>query len=121
MQTIRELEFSLRKASPRLWIYFLLFYSGTITVFLILGTSTSPLLIFPFLIFVPGYALVAIVFPKSLKPEKVMMSIGFSVALSAGIKSIMITYSITGLFSELVVLAILSSVLLMVKLIKTES
>jgi len=103
---------------PRqLWTSFLLFYSVVVFIFLVLGTPTSSVVMMPFFVFVPGYAFVAVFFPKSHKLEKVLMSIGFSIAFVAGTKSFMQTFKMIGLFSELVIPTIFSTVCLIAKLL----
>lgn len=118
MQRMRKSMGSLRKVSNRLWMCFLLFYSVVMFILFVVGTPAPSLLILPFFVFVPGYAFVVVVFPELRKPEKVVISIGFSVAFIVGIKSFIITFAITGVFSELTVLTIFSAVCLIVRLIK---
>jgi len=118
MQRMRKLTASLREVSDRLWTSLLLLYSVSMLIFLVLRTPAPSLMIVPFFVFVPGYAFVAVALPKLGKLDKVVMSIGFSVAFIAGIKSFMLTFAIVGLFSELAVLTILSAACLIVKLIK---
>lgn len=118
MQRIRKLKVSLRGVSNRLWTYFLLFYSGLLFTFLTLGIPAPSILVLPFSLFVPGYAFVAVVFPRLRGLEKVVTSIGFSIGLIVGIKSFMQTFAETYLFSELAVLTIFSAACLIVKLIK---
>ena len=108
---------SLRKTYSQLWTFLLLLYSGIILVFLILRISTPSLLILPFYLFVPGYAFVAVLFPQSRSLEKAFMSIAFSVALFVGGKSLIRTFVLVGLFSELSVVTIFSAICLITKLI----
>ena len=100
-----------------LWTFFLLLYSGTILVLLILGISTPSLLILPFYLFVPGYAFVAVLFPQLRILEKAFMSIGFTVALFVGVKSFIQTFAFVGLFSELSLVTVFSAICLITKLI----
>lgn len=107
-----------RKVLSRLWAYLLLLYSGLILIFLTLRTQPPLLLIMPSYIFTPGYALVAVFFPKLRKLEKVVMSLAFSIGLIVGIKSFMQTFATTELFSELALVTVFSAVCFIVELIK---
>lgn len=117
MQRIKGLTVSLRRIYNRLWIIFLLLYSGTILVFLVLEISTPSLLVLPFCLFVPGYALVAVLFPESRNLEKTLMSIAFSIALFVGIRSFIQTFALRSVFSALSFVIILSVICLITKLI----
>ena len=108
---------SLGRMYNLLWIFFLLLYSAAILVFLILGISTPSLFILPFCLFLPGYAFVAVFFPRSSNLEKVLMSIAFSMALFVGIKSFIRTFAFKGLFSELSFVTIFSIICLITKLV----
>jgi len=130
MQRIRRSMVSLRRIYSRLWVslrrtynllwtFLLLLYSGTILIFLILGFSTPSLLILPFCLFVPGYALVAVLFPQLRNLEKTFTSIGFSIGLFVGVKSFIQTFLLMDPFSELSVVIIFSAVCLITKLIVT--
>ena len=108
----------LKRASGRLWTFFLLLISGTVLIFLILGIPAPSLLILFFCFFIPGYAFVALVFSEIDELEKVVASIGFSIGFFVGLKSLIRTFGFVGLFSEVAVLTIFSVSLLIVKLVK---
>ena len=108
---------SLRRTYNRLWAFLLLLYSGTILIFLILGISIPSLLILPFCLFVPGYALVAVLFPQLRNLEKAFTSIAFSIALFVGVKSFIQAFVLMDPSSELPVVIIFSAICLITKLI----
>lgn len=104
----------------RLWrarIPFFLLYSVAILVFLIFRVSIPFFLILPYLLFIPGYALVAILFPKSPKFEKTFMSMGFSIALFVGINSLIQMFMLGELLSGLPLVVIISALCLTVNII----
>jgi len=107
----------LRKIAGRLWVAFLLFYSGSMFIFLIPGIQVpSIFLILPFYIVVPGYVFASFFFPHLRILEKAVVSIGFNLALFVGIKALMHMLNITGLFPEFVILTIFSVICLIIKL-----
>jgi len=114
---IKKYVAALVRVFDRLWTPLLLLISGAIFIFLTLEIPTPSPLVLLFSLFVPGYAFIDLVFSELNKPEKAVASLGFSLSLLVGLKSLIQTFGYIGLFSELTLLAIFSSVLLIVKLV----
>ena len=108
----------IRRNLRKLWIIFLLLYSSLILVLQILGNQPPLVLYIPFLIFVPGYAFAEALLPQLHKLEKIALSLALSLALLVGFKSLMETFRITGLFSEITITTILAITCLIIVLIK---
>ncbi len=104
-----------------LWIPFFLLYSIAFFGVLVFGVSVPSLLFLPYLLFIPGYALVSILFPRSPKFEKTFMSIGFSIALFVGIKSLIQAFRLGGTLSGLPLLVIVSALCLIINIIFNRS
>lgn len=109
---------NVRKNSPKLWTVFLLLYSFVILAHQILGSQTSLVFYIPFLIFVPGYAVAKVLFRHIQRIEIIAVSLAISIAILASLKSIMETFRITGIFSEITVTVVLAIVCLVAALVK---
>jgi uncharacterized membrane protein len=105
------------RASGRLWAFLLLAVSVTILILPIFGIPSPSLLVLFFSLFIPGYAFVALVFSRLNMLEKTVASIALSLGLLVGIRSFIETFGYVGLFSELDVLEVFSTILLTAKLL----
>jgi hypothetical protein len=69
----------------------------------------------------PGHAFVSVAFPQVSKTEKIIASVGFSIALLAGLKALIETLEISPLFSELPIAIIVTILLLIAKVGKLRN
>jgi len=118
MIQMKKLLQTIRRNIQKLWITFLLLYAGFILIQQILGNQPPLTLYIPFLIFVPGYAFTEALFPQINMLEKATVSLGLSLALLVGFKSLMQTFRIVGLFSEITITTILAIICLIAVLTK---
>jgi len=121
MQRLKKLITLFKKVSRWLWIFILMVYSLLMLMFFILQILALPtIFILPFYLFVPGYAFTVAAFTHLRKLEKIIVSLGVSIALFTGIKGLTQTFGLKGLFSVSEILAIFSVVCLIVKLFKRK-
>jgi len=118
MVQMKRLIDPLRRNLRKLWIIFLLLYSSLILIQQILGNPPPITLYIPFLIFMPGYAFAEALLPQLHRLEKITVSLALSLALLVGFKSLIGTFRIMGLFSELTITTILAIICLITVLIK---
>jgi len=114
---MKRLQNIIRRNVQTLWITFLLFYSFLILIQQVLGNQPSLILYIPFLIFVPGYAFSQALIPQLFWLEKITISLVLSLALLIGLKSLMQTFRIVGIFSETTITTILAIIFLIAVLI----
>ena len=118
MIQMKKLLHTIRRNIQKLWITFLLLYSSLILIQQILGNPPPIILYIPFLIFVPGYAFTEALLPQLHKLEKITVSLALSLALLVGFKSLMQTFRIIPLFSEITITTILATICLIAVLTK---
>jgi len=115
---MKRLLHTIRINLQKLWIPFLLLYSSLILVHQILGNPPPLILYIPFLILVPGYAFTEALLPQLQKLEKITISLALSLALFVGFKSLMQTFRVGGLVSEITISTVLAMICLIAVLIK---
>jgi uncharacterized membrane protein len=100
--------------------YFLLLlvYSGIMLFAVAYGAQIAFFLTFPLYFLLPGYAFMEVAYPRVTKVEKIIASVGFSIAFLVGLNAFIQTFEIGPLFSELTIVAIVSIIFLIVKLWK---
>jgi len=109
---------TVKKALSVLLGLLLLLYSVVVLVSLLFKPLISlRLIVLPFYIFVPGYAFTTLFLPRLRAIEKVIASLGLSLALFLGIKSFIYTFSLEYFFQGSVILSIISILFLVSNLI----
>jgi len=101
-----------------LWIISLVLYSALILSQQILRRQPPLLLYIPYLIFIPGYAFTKAAIPQIPKLEKLTVSLALSLALLVGFKSLIQTFRLGTLLSEITIAAIIAIICLVLVLIK---
>ena len=81
------------------------------------GSAAAHLLTLTFCVIVPGYSLTATLFPHIVGHEKAAVSVGLSLALLVGVKSLGLIAGLESSISELIVLELLSIGLLTSKVL----
>jgi len=108
-----------KRNQRKLWTIFLLIYSVSVLASSFLARPLPVFLYLVFMIFMPGYAFAEALFPKLQLLEKLTVSIGFSLALLAGLHGLIEAFDLEGLLSEITIVEIVTIICLLVLLVKS--
>lgn len=107
-----------RRALERLYFFVLLVYSVVMFIMIIFEAGAEFPLAFPLYFLLSGYAFMEVAFPKVTKVEKILASLGFSMAFLVGLNAIIQTFGVSQLFSELTFVTIIAVAFLIARLAK---
>lgn len=108
-----------RKYAKNFWILILILYNSTVLISFFTETRFSPLISLPFYIFIPGYSFSELFFKFDSNLEKFVMSLGISISLYVGLKAFAIALFRIYDTPLNIILAIMSEIILTVKLVIT--